>query len=293
MREHIIRLLWGELGKEGFTVFVCPNPRGCFDIVAKREFLLLIKVLQNIDGFTNIQAAELKSICSMLSARPYLVGEQSKEFLLENGTMYERHGIPTSDISTFRDIMFEKRFPEKRKFRKLGVNIDSEKLIRKRNELKLSLDALSSEAGIAKKTLYRYERGSTMASEENLKKLEDVLGSDLKKGIDPFKTKDTGKTFDFYGFEAIEIRSAPFQVLGKERGEKDKVMLGREADRRIMIKRADIYRRISGIVESRSCFLVTSSGKDNIAGVPVIRKDELEGMRKAKELLKLIEEREE
>ena len=61
-----------------------------------------------------------------------------------------------------------------------------------------------------------------------------------------------------------------------------------------MVKRAETYKRISGIFESYSCFLVQSSkGKDSFAGVPVIREEELSGFKKARELLKLIKERRE
>ncbi|MFH1447905.1 MAG: helix-turn-helix domain-containing protein [Candidatus Micrarchaeota archaeon] len=291
MREHLIQLLWQELGKEGFTAFVCPNSRGCFDVVARREFLLLIKVLQNIDAFTGTQADDLKNISSMLSAKAYLIGEQTKEFILDHGVMYERHGVPASNLQTFRDIIFEKRFPERRKFRRLSVCIDPQKLITRRNELKLSLECLSTRAGITKKTLYRYEHGSTLASEENLKRLENVLETNLKKGMDPFSKIHPGNTFDFHGFDAIETKSAPFQVLGKERKDDDKVLLGKEADRRIMLKRAETYRWISNIVESYSCFIVRSSAKDSIAGISIVRKDELQGLKKARELIKLIEER--
>ncbi len=292
MREHTIRLLGEELAKEGFTAFICPTSGGCFDIVARREGLLLIKVLQNIDGYTREQAEDLKNIASMASAKPYLVGEQTKEFLLEENTLYERHGIPAVSISTFRQMVFEKSLPEKRKFRKLGVSIDPEKFASRRRELELSLEELSDKAGIGKKTLYRYEHGITLVDEQKLKKLEEILGTGLRKGINPFDGLAPGKTFEFHGFSAIEARAAPFQVLGKEEERKhDKVMMGKEADRRTMLKRAETYSRISGIFESYSCFLVKNSNANSLGGIPLIREEELSGLKKAKELLKLIEER--
>ncbi|MFH0817153.1 MAG: helix-turn-helix domain-containing protein [Candidatus Micrarchaeota archaeon] len=293
MRVHTIRTLGEELAKEGFTAFVCPTSGGCFDIVARsEEGLILIKVLQNIDGFTNEQASDLKNIAGMASAKPFIVGEQTKEFILEANTLYVRHGIPAVNLATFRQMVFERTLPEKRKFRKLGVSIDPEKLVSRRKELELTVEELSGKAGIGKKTLYRYEHGVTLADEKKLKKLEEILGPGIRRGIDPFTKPELGNTFEFHGFSAIEARAAPFQVLGKEEKKKtNKVMMGKEADKRTMLKRAETYTRISGIFESYSCFLVKSSNSNSLGGIPLIREEELQGLKKAKELLKLIEER--
>jgi putative transcriptional regulator len=291
MREHTITLLGEELGKEGFTAFICPNSGGCFDVVARRELLLLIKVLQNIDSYTSEQAGDLKNIAAMLSAKTYIVGEQTKEFVLKDDVLYERHGIPAGNLATFRNIVFEKQFPDKRKFRGLSVKLDTEKLVSRRKELELTLDELSDKVGIAKKTLYRYEHGLTFAGEDNVKKLERELAVDLRKGIDPFTSSRLDNVFEFHGFEAIETRAAPFQVLGKEHEKSDKVLMGKGVDKRTMLKRAETYTRVSQIFESYSCFLVKSLGKDSLAGVPVIREEELQGLKKARELIKLLEER--
>jgi putative transcriptional regulator len=248
MREHTIKLLGEDLGREGFTAFVCPNSGGCFDVVARRELLLLIKVLQNIDAYTREQAEDLKNISGLLSAKGYLVGEQTKEFVLKDGVIYERHGIPASNLCTFRDFVFEGNLPDRRKFKRLGVRIDEDKLGARRRELNLTLEELSDRVGVAKKTLYRYEHGMTLAEEENVKKLELELGVELRKGIDPLMQSEPERTFEFHGFDAIETRAAPFQVLGRERGkEKDRVMMGKEADKRTMVKRADTYKRISTV----------------------------------------------
>lgn len=291
MREHTIKLLGEELGREGFTAFICPNSGGCFDVVARRELLFLIKVLQNIDAYTKQQAEDLKNISGLLSAKGYLVGEQTKEFVLKDGVIYERHGVPASNLCTFREVVFEGNLPEKRKFRRLGVRIDEEKLVDRRRELNLTLEELADRVGVAKKTLYRYEHGMTLAEEDNVKKLERELGVGLRKGIDPLTRSEPDRVFEFHGFDAIETRAAPFQVLGKEKKRKDKMLMGKEADRRTMLKRADTYKRISTIFESYSCFLMKSSGKDSLAGVPVVREEELRGLKKARELIKLIEER--
>ncbi|MFH1470607.1 MAG: transcriptional regulator, partial [Candidatus Micrarchaeota archaeon] len=113
MREQTIKLLGEELARHGHTAFICPTSGGCFDIVARREDgLLLIKVLQNVDAFTKEQAEDLRNISAMVGARPYLIGEQTKEFGLEPNTLYERHGIPTINLATFKQMVFEEEFPE-------------------------------------------------------------------------------------------------------------------------------------------------------------------------------------
>ncbi|MCX6777877.1 MAG: helix-turn-helix domain-containing protein [Candidatus Micrarchaeota archaeon] len=289
MRENLITEVGESLAENGFEAFCCSNSRACFDIVARRELVLLIKILENIDGFGRRHATEILNIAALLSGSGYLIGERTKEFELDDGVMYERYGVPSSNFETFREIVYEKRMPEMRKFKAMSVMVDGEKLRAGREKLGLSLDELAKKVGVSKETLYRYEHEMSGASEENIRSIEEIVGGEVRRGVNPFeKSKPTGE-FDFHGFRAIETRAAPFEVLGE--GARSRLMVGGEGDMRTMEKRAKIYSKMGEIVDSYSCFMMSKSKRDSLMGIPVIRKEELAGLDKARELIKLIKER--
>ena len=292
MREELLRKAAGFLTRQGFLVFCCQGTHACFDLVARRgEELFLIKVLENIDAFTPDQARDLKKISFMFSAKGLLLGETTKEGRLSEGVLYERQGVPAVGLATLQGIV-QGELPESRKFKVLAVSIDGEKLSEIRREKQYSLEQLASKTKISKETLYRYEHNRTGASEENIARLERILDADLRKPIDPFaagsKPIDERTAFSFLGFRSVKARSAPFEIAARERGN---LFAGEEADRRTMKKRARIYSSISGMLESKPCFLLNKSEKDQLEGIPVVRREELKGIKKARELLKLLEER--
>jgi len=291
MREHIIQKVSEELADEGFAQVLCAGMHSCFDIAARRDFLLLVKILENIDALGRDEARDLRNIAAMLLGSGFLVGERAKTFALEDGVVYERYAIPAGNLGTFKMIL-EADFPEIRKYRKLLVEIDGERMARMRRERGLSLEGLARILGISKETLYRYEHGKTSASEEHVKIIEGVFHADMRRPITPFARSpgmQERTVLTRLGFESVRARSAPFDLVAKEREEK--VVAGEEADRRTLTKRAGIYQKIDDVLRSHSCFILGESKRDELMGVPVIRKDEIAELEKARELLKLIKER--
>ena len=293
MREWLVQEVAGVLINCNYLSVYCTRMHSCFDILAKREReALLVKVLENIDAFTKQQAEDMGKIAGMLSGNGFIVGERSTEYKLQDGVLYERHKIPAGSIKTFRGMIEEEEFPKMRKFREMLVDIDEGKMARRREELKLSLEELARRSGISKDTLYRYEHGRIYASEENAKKIEEVLGMELRKFIDPFKGRQKFVSEDtllsMLGFESVRMKTAPFNILGKERR---LLFAGEEADKRTMTKRAEVYSGIMDAFGSGSCFILNKYAKDSIAGIPVVRKKEIKEISKARELMKLIEER--
>src|SRR5438093_6233635 len=71
-----------SLSEKEFEVFISS---GCFDIVAKRESLILIKVLINIDSLNQDQASSLKTVSYFVSAYPLVISIKSnRDFLAKN-----------------------------------------------------------------------------------------------------------------------------------------------------------------------------------------------------------------
>ncbi|MCX6776839.1 MAG: helix-turn-helix domain-containing protein [Candidatus Micrarchaeota archaeon] len=293
MREQLVQEVAEVLLNCNYLSVFCTRIHSCFDMLAKREReALLVKVLENVDAFTKQQAEDMRKIAGMLSGNGFIVGDRTNEYKLEDGVLYERHKVPAGNIRTFRGIVEGDEFPKIRKFRELLVDIDEAKMARAREKLKLSLEELSKRSGISKGTLYRYEHGRIYASEENARKIEEILGMELRKFIDPFggrqKFVSEDTLISMLGFESVKTKTAPFDILGKER---KLLFAGEEADRRTMTKRAEVYSDIMDAFGSGSCFILNRCSKDSIAGIPVVRKNEIKEISKARELMKLIEER--
>jgi putative transcriptional regulator len=292
MREQLVQEVAEVLLNCNYLSVFCTRIHSCFDLLAKREReALLVKVLENVDAFTKQQAEDMIKIAGMLSGNGFVVGERTNEYKLEDGVMYERHKVPAGNLKTFRGIVRGDELPRVRKFRELLVDIDEGKMVRARERLKLSLEELSRRSGISKDTLYRYEHGRIYASEENARKIEEVLGMDLRKFIEPFKKQkfvSDETLLSILGFESVRTKTAPFDILGKER---KLLIAGEEVDRRTMAKRAGVYSDIMDVFGSGSCFILNKYSKDSIAGIPVVRKEEIKEIKKARELMKLIEER--
>jgi putative transcriptional regulator len=293
MREQLVQEVAEVLLNCNYLSVYCTRIHSCFDMLAKREReALLVKVLENIDAFTKQQAEDMRKIAGMLSGNGFLVGERSNEYTLRDGVLYERHKVSAGTLKTFKGIVGGEELPRMRKFRELLVDIDERKMASRREELKLSLEELARKSGISKDTLYRYEHGKIYASEENARKIEEILGMELRKFIDPFKGRQKFVSEDtllsILGFESVKTETAPFDILGRER---KLLFAGEEADRRTMAKRAGIYLNIMDAFGSGSCFILNRYSKDSIAGIPVVRREEIREIRKARELMKLIEER--
>jgi putative transcriptional regulator len=292
MREKLVQEVAKVLIDCNYLSVYCTRVHSCFDLLAKREEALLVKVLENMDAFTRQQAEDMRKIAGMLSGNSFLVGERSNEYRLEDGVLYERHKVPAGNVRTFRGIVGGEELPKIRKFREMLVDIDEGKMARRREELKLSLEELARRSGISKDTLYRYEHGRIYASEENARKIEEILGMELRKFIDPFggrqKFVSEDTLLSMLGFESVRTRTAPFDILGRER---KLLFAGEEADKRTMAKRAEVYSGIMDVFGSGSCFILNKYSKDSIAGIPVVRRKEIREIRKARELMKLIEER--
>ena len=103
--------------------------RGCFDIAAQKNVLLLLKTLLNVDSFQQEQARNLKIISNNLDAHPMIVGIQTRTEKLKPGIVYERYDLPTMSMKTFEDLICNSIYPKIYRDRGgLYVEIDSDVL---------------------------------------------------------------------------------------------------------------------------------------------------------------------
>jgi putative transcriptional regulator len=309
-RDHILKEINELLVSYGFETSHIYD-RSCFDMVARKELLLLLlKVLINIDGFTGMQAAEIKKVASTLLASPLIVGIKSKNEYLEEDVVYERHGIPVISSETLQNMIIEKVYPEI--FADRGgyfVQIDGNTIKEIREQENLSLKELADKAHVSRETIYKYEHGMVRACPETVIMLENILNMKITLSIDIFKIPEAGKSkVDEYvpkelvklGFGVIPTQRTPFDALAKvdfeSFHEKNALITNLEKNRnqRALKNMALNVKDLSSITKTDAVFILEHKKKlECIEGVPVVHSWEMGEMENSNEFLKVIKERKE
>ncbi|MDI6798552.1 MAG: helix-turn-helix domain-containing protein [Candidatus Aenigmarchaeota archaeon] len=281
-----------------FQVFLT---RGSFDVAAKKEFLILIKTLTNVDGLNQDQALSLRAISYFLSAYPLVISIRTNREILSNEIVYSRFQIPVVTPEFFENILKEKAVPEIESAKgRHSVSINTKTLREKRKELGFTLEELSKIIRISKKALYEIENERVNPSIETVKRLESILGINLKnvfrlrpseptylKPRSEFQSKVT-KEFSRIGVENSPTYSAPFEIIGKEKFS----MIACLSKNSVKIKReANTIKKLSSIFSSKCMFVVKRCESQAIEGIPIVLELELSEIENAKELIELMEER--
>uniref|UniRef100_UPI00374434FE helix-turn-helix domain-containing protein n=1 Tax=uncultured Methanobrevibacter sp. TaxID=253161 RepID=UPI00374434FE len=175
-RNQLIREVYQLLNKEGFETSNIYE-QSCFDIVARKKLLiLLLKVLVNIDSINESHVEEIRQISNVFLASPIIVGVKSKNHILEEDVVYERHGLPAIGIETLKNMIVYDEYPEILADRGgYYVQINGNVLKEYREEYNLSLKDLADLAHVSRATMYKYENGMVRANTETAMLLEEIL----------------------------------------------------------------------------------------------------------------------
>ncbi|RLF96332.1 transcriptional regulator [Thermococci archaeon] len=299
------------LRKGGFKTSEVCEVRSAFDLVARREeLLLLLKVLYNIDCVSEGQASRMKWVSSLLAAFPIIVGERTKNVLLEGGVVYERHGIPAINLETLEQIVMNE---EPMVYADRGgyyVRIDGKRLREVRERKGLSRGDLARAIGVSKDTIRQYESGEIDASYEKallllevLKEDEIFLAPELFKRFEsnfsigrvPELVEKVLNEFEKIGFRVYPTMGAPFDVLSKD-DDKNREILTSVSKYKVelILKRARVLREVSEVVGAPPLYVVEApSGtkiKEPVEGVPMINSQKLREVSDKEEVLELISE---
>ncbi len=299
-REEIIAGTISCLRRKFFNVTTFFDTNTCFDLIAKNASLTLaIKVYENIDSIRKEQGEELRKLGQVLSAHCIIIGARTKVFWLEDDTVYYRYDVPALTLKTFEKLLSNVP-PSMRYFKgKHIVDIDAQKLQRKREELELSLNELAQKVGIAAETLYRFEKGAS-TSVETARKIEGELGKGLVKRLDVFGSAEKklgfdetpnekllGKVHDL-GLKMALFEHAPFRAYGE--GEKGMLITTGKGKFDIPKKAAEL-KKTTAVIDSDPIIITKEYKRKNVEGVPIIEEAELDTIDKVKGLRKLIRER--
>lgn len=187
--------------------------RSCFDILArKKDILIILKILVNIDSLTAQQAEELSKISGTFLASPIIIGFKSKHSYLEDDVVYERHEIPAISPQTLYDIIANDMHPEI--LSKRGgfyVKINGGLLKQLREEKNLSLKELADLTHVSRETIYKYEQGNSQAYPETAIMLEEILNKPITLSINILESEHT-HTLDTKIQEPIELINLGYEI---------------------------------------------------------------------------------
>ena len=282
--------------------------QGSFDIVARKNLqILLLKTFQNIDSINEQNAHEMKQLANIFLASPIIIGEKSRNGVLEDGVVYERYEIPTITFETLKSMIIYGESPEILADRGgYFVKIDGNVIKQYREEYSMSLKDLASLAHVSRATMYKYENGIVRANTETAMILEEILNTKVTLDIDllqqpkqdEIKFTDDVNDLSKLGYGVISTSKSPFDAVAKMKSS-DKhapLMANVEKNRseKTLKRMAIPLKDLSMVTTSEPVFIINNDKiKESIGTVPVIKSWELKEFENSKELLKMIKERKE
>lgn len=304
MRDVLLLKTIALLKEKGFAVETFLHAHSCFDIAAKKSGVVFaIKVLNNIDSLREEQCLELKKMGALFNAIPLVLGEKTKAFSLEENRVYERYGITVLNSRGFENLL-EKNFPSIKYFKgKEIVELDSEKLHRRRKELGFTLEELAEKIDSTIESIHRYEKGANI-SLGKAEELEDLLGTSLikkinlfeeigesNKGADIFEEQiddDALKKIQDFGVKIAIFRHAPFMAGASK---KETLIIGKGTGKKEIKKKALELEHAKHVFASGPVIFAREFKAKAIGSVPIIEEEELQSMSKFRDLEEMIKER--
>ncbi len=271
---------------------------GCFDIIAKRQELLLLKVLDNVDSFQEEQSENLKTLSSNLDASPALIGLWTRREKLCNNIIYERFDIPTFTPRTLENILVWGMNPVIYRYRGgLFSEIDPKLLKERRLEKNISQSGLAEKIGVTKKSIYEHESRKMKARREVVVKMERVLGlvtsavdftsfsfEDVRKEAKTSFENRISSELKRKGFDTSFVYQTPFNIIAKTHDRGFLVFSDAEESEKRIQKNEEYMLSFSDITK-KPVVVVTKKRMD--LEVPVIPADELREMTK-KDIMKTV-----
>ncbi len=286
MKQSLLEKISIYLLRKGYTIKSLT--RTCFDVVARKENqILLIKVLEDANSVSEEFANEMKRISGYIKASPIIISEKAGN-KLEDGIVYLRFGVYTLNYNTFINCVDNKMPFIKRDHAGLAVHVMGNKLKRKREEEGISLVALAKKVGVSRKMIQKYEKGEADITVSKAFKLYNLFGGSVFERIDILKSgdeikfepkSDIAKKYSKLGFEALETKNVPFDVLAKKEKE---IILTDIGD-----KTKPGFKPLSKLIDAESLVIFKKKKPKDVAAMT---KEEFLEYEKAKELIKFLKE---
>ena len=288
MREQLIQKTVEVLENKDFDILLYLH--SSLDIAAqKKSFQMLIKILENIDGFRKEHADELKRLSSYLNSYPLLIGETTKAERMSDDTIYDRHGISSITIATLENSL-EGAYPDKVSSKgRLIASIDGSVLEDYRKKKDLTLDDLAEEIKLTKESIYLYEHERMRVKYEIARRIEEFLHASLITPKSPFITQekqgpkprtDLEKKLFLFDFEVYPFRKLDFDIGAKDKRDKLIVRETPHGDMSNAIHFSNFFKTFLAVISEKKA-------KD----IPVIPKEEFMAVSSKRDLVRLIREK--
>ena len=282
--------------------------QGSFDLVARKNLLiLLLKTFLNIDSINEANAHEMKQLANIFLASPIIIGEKSRNGILEEGVIYERYDIPAISFETLKNMILYKEYPEILADRGgYFVKVDGNVIKQYREEYSLSLKDLADLAHVSRATMYKYENEIVRANTETAMILEEILNTKVTLDIDLLKPTisedieysnvEGADDLSKLGYGILSTNKCPFDAVAKMKSSKDKSSLLTNVEKnrseKTLKRMAIPLKDLSMITSSEPVFIINNDKiKDSLGTIPVIKSWELKEFENPSELLKIIRER--
>jgi putative transcriptional regulator len=310
-RSALVGNVTAMLEDAGFVVSErCAVRPKSFDIAARRrEEILLVKILSNIDAFDARTGGEMRRLGGFLGATPLVIGLRTRDQELDPGVAYFRHGVPVFSPDTALDLFVEAVPPLIYAAPGgLYVNIDSEVLADAREQRGWSLGQLAQELGVSRRTVSKYEDGMD-ASVEVATELEEMFDAPLASPVDVFEEESVRETKDppeapepdpadervvamltRVGYEVHPTDRAPFETVSDD-GEAEQVLTGHSEFDRTAEKRARIMSSVGRVTRTRPVYIVEKAPRESVEGTALIEQDEIEDVEERDDFRDLITDR--
>ena len=306
-RGNLLQKIETLLKSEGYKTSDIYD-QGSFDIVARKNLLiLLLKTFLNIDGINENNSREMKQLANIFLASPIIIGEKSRNGILEEGVIYERYEIPTISFETLKNMILYNEYPEILADRGgYFVKIDGNVIKQYREEYSLSLKDLADLAHVSRATMYKYENEIVRANAETAMILEEILNTKVTLDIDLLKQpqndnikySDDVTDLSKLGYGVISTNKSPFDAVAKMKTfSNDSPLITNVEKNRTekTLKRMAIpLKDLSMVTTSEPVFIINNEKiRESIGTIPVIKSWELKEFERPQELLKMIKERKE
>jgi len=272
--------------KKGYTLKSLT--RTAFDILARKDSrILLIKILEDANSISEEYSKQMNHIASYIAASPLIIAEKAGAKLYDN-IIYLRSGIYTLNFNTFRNSV-ENKFPFiKSDHAGPTAHILGDRIKKIREEQGISLGDISSKMGVTKKMIQKYEKGESDVTVNKALKIYDIFGHAVFDKINIFETpskekidtkSDIGKKYSGLGFEAIDTKKVPFDIIAKKDKEIVLTKIGDKANPQLQ--------SLSRLLDADG---LTIYRKKKPKDIPALTKKEFMEFEKARELIKFLKE---
>ena len=300
MREKIYEEVVQALLLRGFDVKSFVDANSCFDLIARKQGLILIlKVLSNIDALRPEHAQELHKLGHAFQASALVVGERSRVQELLPSVLYERYDLPVLSLHGFVALL-DQQLPMEKSFKGKSVALlDAEKLREEREAREMTLKELSEKASVSLESLHRYEKGAP-TSMEVAEKLERILHTKLIQGINVFQMPEIPKKTEEQipynsaleqlhelGLKLSVFAHAPLTAAGSEKP----LLISQTANDSTLKRKAFLLSKTQAIIHHPSMIITKKSKRLQVGNIPVMHEDELSTFSSIEEMMKMLKER--